>query len=70
MAVILSNIGESYRYLGNNTEALINYNMALDIYENSGTKRNMGVVLNNIGLVYMADGEYELAIKHFLLLDI
>ena len=51
--------------IGNRSGALEAYQVALNIFQVSGDREGEGITLNNIGLVYQAQGQYGLALEQF-----
>jgi tetratricopeptide (TPR) repeat protein len=65
---VLNNIGEFYRKNGNTDSALVYYNLCLEYLENiknskikEDSEYNKAIVLGNIGMVYLANSDYNKA---------
>ncbi|MCG8568757.1 MAG: CHAT domain-containing protein, partial [Spirochaetes bacterium] len=64
-AVNYSNIGETYRALGDNQLASQYYHAALNLDKQIGNKAKIAVCFNNIGLISLVSEDYEQALQYF-----
>ena len=64
-AVMLNNIGEVYRLLGEMQKALEKYNEALPLRQAVGDRRGEANTLSNIGLAYESIGEIQRALDKY-----
>lgn len=60
----INGIGDSYRYISRNEQAMDYYFEALRLSEKSGNEKNRGIALNNIGLIYNNIKDYPLALEY------
>ena len=64
-AVILNNMGEIYRGLGQPKKALTSFQAALPLFEQEENAFAVGITLSNIGAVYHALGDYSQALEFY-----
>src|SRR5215217_2875047 len=64
-SITLSNIGNSYYYLGHKTKALDYYNQSLPLMRQVGNKYYTATVLNHTGVAYRSLGEYDKPLSYF-----
>lgn len=60
----INGIGDSFRYISRNEEAIDFYFKALRIAEKSKKERDRAIALNNIGLIYNNIKDYKLALDY------
>ena len=60
----LNGIGDSYRYISRNEQAIDFYFKALSLAEKSRNEKNRGIALNNIGLIYNNIKDYNLSLDY------
>ena len=60
-----TNIGATLSSLGRYDEALVAFQRALELYQQSGDESSIGVLLNNIGSVYKNMGRFEDAVEAY-----
>ena len=64
--VVVGNLGNAYRALGQYEEAVDYYKKALATSREMSNRRGEGIHLGNLGLTYDRMGEYQLAIQHHM----
>ncbi len=64
-AIILNNIGESYRHQKKLEQALPYYERALTINKQLNNPVRIAATLDNIGHIYQAQGKWEQAIEQY-----
>jgi len=64
-AIILNNMGEIYRGLGQPKKALASFQAALPLFEQESDPFAVGITLSNIGAVYHALGDYSQALAFY-----
>ena len=57
--------GSIYETQSNHTDAIDNFNKALEIYEGQGEKEKIGVSKEYMGNVYLASGDFSKALKSY-----
>ena len=65
---ILLNLGNAYSFIGQNNNALKNYNIVLNLIKTVDKNKSIegkSAALNNIGLIYLIKGELDNALKYF-----
>ena len=60
----INGIGDSYRYISRNEQAIDYYFKALRLAEKTRNEKNRGIALNNIGLIYNNIKDYPLALDY------
>ena len=67
IAIVLTNIGRSYKELGDYITALDHYQMALRIFRNAYGElhTNIAAVYNNIGSTYLLEGDSQQALLYY-----
>lgn len=63
--MILNNMGEIYRGLGQPKKALASFQAALPLFEQESDPFAVGIALSNIGAVYHALGDYSQALEFY-----
>lgn len=61
---LYNGIGDSYRYISRNEEAIDYYFKALRIAEKQRSEKNRAIALNNIGLIYNNIKDFKLALDY------
>jgi adenylate cyclase len=65
MSKVISNIGNIYRMLGNESKALENYQMSLKIFTEIGDLRGSANSITSIGVIYADRGDYLKSLEYF-----
>ncbi len=65
IVVSMTSIGRIYYEIGNNIQALINLNQALEMSRRLGYVNITASVLNNLGILYLEQEDYEKATHYF-----
>jgi|TARA_B100001971_G_scaffold214925_1_gene255536 tetratricopeptide (TPR) repeat protein len=65
-ALAIKNKGNYYVRTGNYTKAILEYDLAIDLYRSENDKEGLQTVINNKGNAYRVSGDYDQALYNFL----